>query len=119
MNFWLFARFKKTKTQALFLDTFTTIAAAQMTFLLLAAAALVNSVIGEELRIRSVDEFVQFKDNVSSGTSYSGTTVFLESDLSFTGKTFDPIGNESKYFCGVFDGQGHVISNLAITSSSR
>ena len=90
-----------------------------MTFLLLAAAvaALVNDVIGEELRIKSVDEFIQFKDNVNKGTNYSGTTVFLDSDLDFTGKSFEPIGNYSKYFHNIFDGQGHVISNLAINSS--
>ena len=109
----------KNKKQALFLslDTITT-AAAQMTFLLL-AAALVNGVIGGELKITSVEGLIQFKGNVNSGTNYSGTTVFLDSDLSFTGKTFEPIGNESNYFCGVFDGQGHVISNLKMNSTSR
>ena len=92
-----------------------------MTFLLLlaaAAAALDNGVIGEELKIKSVDEFIQFKDNVNSGNNYSGTTVFLDSDLSFAGRTFEPIGNRTHYFVGTFDGQGHVISNLEMNSSS-
>ena len=90
-----------------------------MTFiLLLAAAALANGVIGEEFRIRSVDEFIEFKDNVNNGTNYYGTTIFLNSDLSLAGKSFEPIGNSSNYFRGVFDGQGHVISNLTTTSSS-
>ena len=90
-----------------------------MTFLLLfVAAALVNGVIGAELRIKSVDGFIQFKDNVSSGTNYSGTTVFLDSDLDFTGKSFEQIGNSYNHFNGVFDGQGHVISNLKMNSSS-
>ena len=122
MILWLIARFKKqnTKTSTLSLDTFTIAAAAQMTFLFLLTAALVNGAIGGELRITSVDEFIQFKDNVNSGKNYSGTTVFLESDLSLAGETFEPIGNSnSKYFLGVFDGQGHVISNLEMTSSSR
>ena len=74
------------------------------------------SAFGMEFRITSVDEFVQFKDNVNKGTSYSGTTVFLDSDIDFTGKSFDPIGT-SKYFNGIFDGQGHAISNLIMTSS--
>ena len=89
-----------------------------MTFLLLAAAALVNGAIGdEEFRITSVDEFIQFKDNVNSGNNYSGTTVFLDSDMDFTGKTFEQIGKEySRCFSGTFDGQGHVIRNLEMTS---
>ena len=46
--------------------------------------------------------------------------MFLESDLSFSeGSTFDHIGNTiHNYFRGAFDGQGHVISNLAVTSDS-
>ena len=79
--------------------------------------ALVNSIAGNEVRINNVEEFIQFKDNVNSGSSYDGTTVFLDSDLSFAGKEFEPIGTDSNYFRGVFDGQGHVISNLAMTSS--
>ena len=81
-------------------------------------AFLAGGAIGGELRIRSVDDFIQFRDNVDSGTNYYGTTVFLDSDIDFAGKTFEPIGNYSNYFNGTFDGQGHVISNLAMTSSS-
>ena len=81
---------------------------------------LVNTAIGNWVRITSVDEFIEFKDNVDSGTSYYGTTVFLESDLSLAGKSFGPIGNStSNYFNGTFDGQGHVISNLNMNFSSQ
>ena len=55
--------------------------------------AFVNSVVGNEIRINRVEEFIQFKDNVNSGINYDGTTVLLDSDLSFAGKTFEPIGN--------------------------
>ena len=70
------------------------------------------------MKISNVAEFIRFKDNVNDGTSYSGTTVLLDSDLDLTGKTFVPIGTSSSYFLGVFDGQGHVISNLVMNSSS-
>ena len=89
-----------------------------MSFLLF-SVALVGAVTGEEVRINSVDEFVQFKDSVNSGSTYEGTTVLLDSDLSLDGKTFEPVGADSNYFHGVFDGQGHVIRNLAMNSSSR
>ena len=63
-----------------------------MTFLLLIAAILANGVVGEELRITSVDEFIEFKSNVRSMTNYSGTTVFLDSDLDFTGRPLNLLG---------------------------
>ena len=75
--------------------------------------------LGAEVRIPNVDEFIQFKNNVNNGVSYSGTTVFLNSNIDLTGKTFEPIGNSSIYFSGTFDGQGHVISNLVINSASQ
>ena len=93
-----------------------------MPFLLpfVAAAALVNSVFGTDVRISSASDLIQFSNNVNSGSTYYGTTVFLDSDLDFSGNTFESIGNsESNYFRGDFDGQGHVISNLAMTSSSQ
>ena len=46
---------------------------------------------------------------------YSGTTVFLDADLNFSGRTLAPVGS----FQGAFDGQGHIISNLAMNSSSE
>ena len=60
---------------------------------------------------------------MNNETSYSGTTVFLDVDIDFSGgspsEQFVPIGKSgSKYFQGTFDGQGHTISNLAINSSS-
>ena len=59
--------------------------------------------------------------NVNKGTSYYGTTVYLGSDIEFTSSLsnqFQPIGTESRDFRGTFDGQGHVIRNLTITTPS-
>ena len=79
----------------------------QMPFLLLPflLVSLINSAIGAKVRISIVDELIQFKDNVNGGTTYSGTTVFLDSDLSLAEVTLEPIGNStSNYFLGTFDG---------------
>lgn len=74
---------------------------------------------GGENRIRTPSDFVAFANNVNSGTSYSGTTVYVESDLSLSGHTVNPVGLSSGYyFLGTFDGQGHVISDLEMNSSS-
>ena len=81
---------------------------------------LSKSSIGAEYRIKTQTEFTSFVNSVNNnGESYSGTTVYLDSDLSLSGVT-DPIGNSiSKYFQGVFDGQGHTISNLKIDSTTE
>ena len=76
-----------------------------------------------EHRITTVSELITFSNNVNSGISYSGTTMFLGADIDFSGglsEQFEPIGNSSsKSFQGTFDGQGHTISNLAMNSSSQ
>ena len=87
---------------------------------LLLLTSILSVTVKAKLRISSVNEFINFKDSVNGGTNYSGTTVLLDSDLSLTGKTFESIGNsKSKYFCGTFDGQRHVISNFKMNFSSR
>ena len=79
-----------------------------------------KSAMGAEHRIKTPAEFTDFVNSVNTnGESYNGTTVYLDSDLSLSGVT-DPIGkSNSKYFRGVFDGQGHTISNLNINSTTN
>ena len=72
--------------------------------------------------ISNANDLIQFSKNVNSGTSYSGTTVFLDADIDFSGGfsgKFEPIGTDDSNFQGTFDGQGYTISNLAINSSSQ
>ena len=72
--------------------------------------------------INNASDLIQFSKDVNSGTSYSGTTVFLDDDIDFfdgLSDKFEIIGkSSSNCFQGIFDGQGHTISNLAINSSS-
>ena len=74
--------------------------------------------------INNASDLVNFSKNVSSGTNYNGTTVFLDADIDFSGglsQQLEPIGEywNSKYFRGAFDGRGHTINNLAMNSSSQ
>lgn len=69
--------------------------------------------------INSASQLIAFSSNVSSGSSYSGTTVLLDSDIDFAKSAgFIQIGTfGDSVFSGVFDGQGHVIKNLALKST--
>lgn len=72
--------------------------------------------------ISNAGELITFSNSVNDGTSFEGTTVFLTEDIDFSSSNksgFEPIGksDKSKNFWGVFDGQGHIIKNLVMSSS--
>lgn len=92
-----------------------------MLSLLLASILACNkiAVVGSEVTLHSANDLVQFSNNVNKGTDYAGTTVFLDSDIDLAGIDFKVIGTyttrfDMRYFAGVFDAQGHTISNLKI-----
>lgn len=80
---------------------------------------LCGSALGADYRITSVTQFMNFASSVNSGTTYAGTTVYLDVNINLSGKTLTPIGNAAKQFRGTFDGQGHIISNLKMTQALR
>lgn len=75
--------------------------------------------LGTRLLIRDADGFISFSNTVNSADKYTVSTVYLDSDIDFNGKTFESIGSNYRHFRGVFDGQGHVINNLAMNSTSQ
>ena len=93
-------------------------------FLLLFTLCSVN--LGHELVLSTPTDLVKFSSDVNSGTSYAGTTVLLGGDMDFADDLSDqyaPCGyyesvNNYRCFLGTFDGQGHVISNLAVNSAA-
>ena len=74
-------------------------------------------------RLATPDDFIDFTRIIKGWSSFLGTTVFLDADVDFSGIEFEPIGTRSNikivHFLGTFDGQGHVIRNLNINSTSR
>ena len=89
-------------------------------FLLTGLGSLLNGgggVLCYEFRIDSADSFIAFSTNRTRDMLFAKATVFLDSDIDFSGKTFEPIGNITYQFYGTFYGQGHVISNLEINST--
>ena len=82
---------------------------------------LSTSVVDEtgKMYISTPEELVAFSDRVNSGETFTGVHVMLSSDLDMSSVgEFRPIGvyESEHYFYGVFDGQGHTIKNLQITT---
>lgn len=67
--------------------------------------------------INSADQLKLLANNVNEGTRYSGIFFKLSIDINLNNMPWTPIGNETNYFSGSFDGSGHTISGLNINSS--
>ena len=78
---------------------------------------------GETYSISSVAELEKFRDMVNAGNFGAGSTFVLTKDLNLSGiSNWTPIGwdeGANMFFAGVFDGNGHVISNLKINDTDR
>lgn len=64
--------------------------------------------------IQSCAELALFRNNVNTGTTYSGQYFQLVRNLDLNGNYWTPIGITEKPFQGVFDGAGYTISNAKI-----
>ena len=67
--------------------------------------------------IADLAQLQAFRDAVNGGKRFTGFTVKLEADIDLSSvANWTPIGveNYANNFCGEFDGQNHVISNLTV-----
>lgn len=60
-----------------------------------------------------------FAVSVNNGNNYLNYTVTLDEDLNLNNHEWTPIGTATNAFWGTFDGNGHTISNLKITSGAN
>ena len=78
---------------------------------------------GPEWHIKSGTDLLSLSMQLAnSNNTFAGTTVILDNDIDMrsVSETFVPIGtSEGSPFNGVFDGQGHVITNLRLTSTRQ
>ncbi len=91
-----------------------------------AAAASGDETAVETIEIATADELIAFAKSVSDGSAsgYAGQTVLLTADIDLAGVEWIPAGtmdlndmsNYATMFQGVFDGQGHTVSNVSWTS---
>ena len=68
--------------------------------------------------IKTPQDLIDFANTVKRGGT--GSTAYLDADLDMSGysEKFSPIGTSQKPYAGLFDGQGHVISNLHISGGN-
>lgn len=81
----------------------------------------VRQLVDNEYEIYAKEGLDWLAKTVNGGNTLSGKTVKLAADLDMTGIDYVPAGNtiagySSRTFAGVFDGQGHTISNLSVAS---
>lgn len=81
----------------------------------------VRQFVDNEYEIYAKEGLDWLAKTVNGGNTLSGKTVKLAADLDMTGIDYVPAGNTiasypSTAFAGVFDGQGHTISNLSVAS---
>jgi len=74
----------------------------------------------ETIEIGTVEQLKAFRDAVNGGNQYTYNKMLLTADLDLSGEAnWLPIGNLTAYpgqsFDGIFDGNGHSISNLTTT----
>lgn len=77
--------------------------------------------------IGSADQLKAFSDSVNSGDSHSDKTVKLTADIDVSGTDWTPIGVGTRKgsgaaagstpFSGTFDGAGHTVSGIAISTT--
>ena len=66
----------------------------------------------ESIKISSAEEFVEFSKKCSMDSYSAGKSFVLTSDIELTHSGFEPV----PYFAGSFDGAGHTVSGLRLTS---
>ena len=70
-------------------------------------------------RISSAEELVGMMNDSKYPNCNNYQNVVLESYIDFGGNTISGFGDDSGFFDGVFDGQGHSISNFKIDATNR
>ena len=65
--------------------------------------------------IETVTELCKLQEQVNEGNSYNGIYFRLSNDLDMSGISWLPMGDGTNAFEGVFDGDGHTITNISVT----
>ena len=69
-----------------------------------------------EFLITTPEQLAGISELVNGGEDFKGKTLKLTNDLDMNNHPWTSIGSESTLFNGIFDGQGHTISNVNVTT---
>lgn len=84
-----------------------------------------SNIANASVLVDNANQLKQFADLINSGDSFSGKIVVLTSDIDLSSicsaslGNWNSIGNSTTNFSGVFDGNGHTISNLYIDTTNN
>ena len=67
--------------------------------------------------IATIADFNQLASITASCYYYDGKYFRMDADLDFTGESFTPVGNSTKPFKGILDGEGHSISGIYVETA--
>ena len=67
--------------------------------------------------LTSPDQVAGLAKLVNEGEDFTGKTITLSDDVNLNNVNWTPIGNDDYAFNGTFDGDGHTITGLSITST--
>lgn len=69
--------------------------------------------------IRNVNDLKLLSEKVNSGETYEKTYFKQTANINLNGSAWTPIGTDGKPFKGIFDGDGHQITNLTISNGGE
>lgn len=71
--------------------------------------------------ISNVEELLDFANSVNNGNSYEGEFILQTNDINLEGVEWETIGafGSENSFKGIYDGDGHIISNLYVTTDGN
>lgn len=85
-----------------------------------ASASLAGSgTLNEPYLIKTIEDLQYLSDEVNSGNKFTGKYFKLNNNIDLANYRFTPIGNSAQNtFGGIFDGGGHTLSNLNVSTSA-
>ncbi|MBQ8893262.1 MAG: hypothetical protein IJ043_02500, partial [Clostridia bacterium] len=90
-----------------------------MVISMLSMSAFADESEDDVLSIATKEQLLAFAADVTEGDNYAGKVVTLTADIDLADIEWAPIGGDSVYFAGEFDGNGKTISNLTQTTGAR
>ncbi len=94
------------------------LAAVMVISMLPALGTAVSAETTEAIVLDTKDKVVNFFNEDMASSTFKGQTIQLGCDVDFSDVELEP-RNTVKIFEGIFDGNGHIISNLTVTSNGN